>query len=188
MTRTHKKNQFDNAYIISGTMGSGKSTVMSLLNHQQYTTIEEPARPILSEQRLIAAEGTPEQNADLFTRLLLSRSMYTYRLNQHEKNNVLFDRGIPDVIAYAKLFQLDTSIYDRAAQLMRYNPSVFYLPSWPAIYKQDEERKMTLKEATKFDGLLREIYKSLGYQLIEVPLISPEERAQFIMEKLRSAE
>lgn len=185
MTLIDKRTSQNNAYIISGTMGSGKSTILSHLRQYFLKTVEEPARPILCEQRSIEAEGTPEQNPDLFTRLLLSRSMYCYKLHQHSTEPILFDRGLPDVAAYAKLFQLDTAIYDNAARLMRYNTSVFYLPSWPAIYTQDEERKMTLTDTITFDATLREVYQDLDYNLIDVPLVSPEERAHFIIEAIR---
>jgi predicted ATPase len=47
--------------ILTGAMGSGKSTVLSLLKQKGYRTIEEPARPILAEQRSIEDEGVPEK-------------------------------------------------------------------------------------------------------------------------------
>lgn len=93
--------------IITGAMGSGKSTVLKLLKAEGFIVVEEPAREILAEQRSIGDEGVPEKNPKLFVQLLLSRAIYQYKQMQEAYDTVIFDRGIPDNIAYAQLFKLD---------------------------------------------------------------------------------
>lgn len=52
------------------------------------------------------------------------------------------------------------------------------------IYTTDDERKMTYQQANEFGERVAEIYKTLGYNIIEVPRVSAEERAAFIYQKL----
>jgi predicted ATPase len=173
-----------NFYILTGAMGAGKSTVVSRLRDLGISCIPEPAREILAEQRLIDAMGVPEKNADLFNMLMLSRSIHNYDENGAIEKAVVFDRGIPDMIAYARLFNLDETSYVNAAKEFRYNPTVFYLPAWEEIYTNDSERKMSFEDAKSFGSVVRSIYEELGYRIVEVPRFSLEQRAQFILAEI----
>lgn len=89
----------NNYFVMTGAMGGGKSTIADVLRTMETICIPDPARQIISEQRLISAEGVPEENADLFTRLMLSRAVKNYTDNKKEGLRVrVFDRGIPDLI------------------------------------------------------------------------------------------
>ncbi|HRD68993.1 MAG TPA: AAA family ATPase [Legionella sp.] len=170
--------------ILTGAMGSGKSTVLNLLKQKGYITVEEPARPILAEQRSIEDEGVPEKNPKLFTQLLLSRAMYQYKLMQKMGGIIIYDRGVPDNIAYAQLFNLDYHPAHLAAKLYRYHPYVFVFPAWEEIYTTDDERTMSFEAAKTFGDEVRAIYRDFGYSLIDIPYVSPEERVQFIINHL----
>lgn len=167
--------------IITGAMGSGKSTVLKLLKAEGCIVVEEPAREILAEQRSIMDEGVPEKNSKLFTQLLLSRAIYQYKQMQNTHDLVIYDRGIPDNIAYAHLFNLDYLPAQHAAKLYRYHTNVFVFPAWEKIYKTDDERIMPFDAAKLFGEEIQKIYKAHRYKLVEVPCVSPEERAQFII-------
>ena len=170
--------------IITGAMGSGKSTVLKLLKAEGLTVVEEPAREILAEQRSIGDEGVPERNPKLFTQLLLSRAIYQYKQMQYGHATVIFDRGIPDNIAYAQLFKLDYLPVHNAARLYPYDSNVFIFPAWEKIYITDDERTMSFAAAKSFGDNVRKIYKENGYTLIEVPCLTPEERVRFIKGRL----
>jgi len=171
-------------YVLSGAMGGGKSTILTQLRARGIDCIPEPARAILAEQRLIKAAGVPEQNAELFCQLMLSRAMYTYTAHRAVTTPILFDRGIPDLIAYAQLFGLDTTVYVNAANAFPYNPTVFFFPAWAEIYTTDAERKMSFLDAQAFGQMVHSVYEQLGYQLLDVPCVSPTERVQFIVDHI----
>jgi predicted ATPase len=173
-----------NFYILSGAMGVGKTTVLSKLSELGIPCVPEPAREILAEQRLIQGMGVPEKNAGMFSMLMLSRSIYNYFENHAVGKLVIFDRGIPDMHAYAKLFRLDETPYVNAANEFRYNRTVFYLPAWQAIYTNDMERKMSFEDAKAFGDSARSIYEKLGYQILEVPRVSLDERVQFLLDRI----
>src|SRR5689334_18338121 len=93
-------------FVITGAMGSGKSTVLKLIQSTGFNVIEEPARQILAEQRSIGDEGVPEKNPKYFFQLMLSRAIYQFKQTQTLDEDIIFDRGIPDILAYFNLFNL----------------------------------------------------------------------------------
>lgn len=169
--------------IITGTMGSGKSSVLNEINKDGHKVVPECARTILAEQRSFDGHGLPEKDPSLFCELLLSRTLYQYK-NYKNDSLTIYDRGLPDIIAYAKLFNLDLSHFKSCANQHRYNIKVFLLEPWSEIYVNDDERKMTFKEAELFHDDLVNIYKELNYELLIVPKASVEERAAFIYQRL----
>jgi len=66
----------------------------------------------------------------------------------------------------------------------RYNRLVFILPPWEEIYATDNERKQTFEEAIDVFRRLEEEYMSCGYEVVEVPCISVEERALFVLNRI----
>jgi len=177
----------DNYYIITGAPGSGKSAILSALEQAGYHTVPEPARQILAEQRAIDGQGVYDKNPFLFKELMLSRAMFQHLINASEQSPVFFDRGVPDLIAYTQCFGLEPGDEVNASQIYHYNNIVFFTPSWEAIYRQDDERKMSFQEAAQFGDHLRSIYQKLQYQLIEVPYVSCIDRAQFIFKTIKTS-
>lgn len=164
-------------------MGGGKSTILQALLERRVICVPEPARKILSEQRSIQGTGVPEIDPSLFTMLMLSRAIHDYSLQ--DSAGVVFDRGVPDMVAYAGLFELDLRPYKAAAEKYRYNENVFYFPPWEEIYSTDEERKIDFEGAKNFGIQTKRIYQDLGYNVIEVPRIPITERADFILSRIK---
>lgn len=162
-------------------MGAGKSTILKELRKTGLICIDEPARQILAEQRAIEGSSVPDQDPKLFTDLLLSRSIYQFKQMENRHGPVIYDRGIPDDICYAGLFDLDSHSSMKAAHQYQYNKQVFFLPAWEEIYENDDERKMTYSQARLFGDEVRKVYEDLSYNIIEVPLLPPHERAEFIV-------
>jgi len=174
----------ENYFILTGAMGAGKSTILKELRKLGLVCIDEPARQILAEQRAIGGDGVPEHDPKLFAELLLSRSIYQFKQMADRQGPVIYDRGIPDNISYAKLFNLDLKAYTKAADQYQYNKHVFFLPAWEEIYENDDERKMTFEQANQFGEDVKIRYKDLGYSVIVVPMSGPVARAEFIIQTI----
>ena len=171
-------------FLLTGPFGSGKSTLLEHLQSRGIRGIVEPARPILAEQRSIQGNGLPEKDPRLFVELMFSRMLNTYWQNEALPGPVLFDRGIPDILGYARLFGFDFQPAENAAHVYRYNPQVFIAPAWEKIYCTDDERTLPFAQALKFGNDLRVIYERFGYTLIDLPCVSVEERVDFIFDRL----
>jgi predicted ATPase len=172
----------NNYFVLTGAFGSGKSTLLERLRSRRIRRIVEPARPILAEQRSIQGNGVPDKDPRLFIELMLSRMLSTYRQNEGSVGPVLFDRGIPDLLGYAGLFGFQFPPGERAAEIYRYNPLVFIAPAWEQIYRTDDERTVPFSVARDFGNSICRIYERLGYTLIELPCVSADERADFVLD------
>lgn len=171
-------------FILTGAMGAGKSTILNEFRKLGLTTVDEPAREIIAEQREIDGDGIYERSPNLFYNLMLSRAIYQYKQYQNIPNKVIWDRGIADNIIHAKLSNINAQAAENAAKIYRYNSTVFYFPAWEEIYTNDEERKMSFLEAKLFGERLKEVYIELGYTIIDVPFGALEIRAKYILNKI----
>jgi predicted ATPase len=99
---------------------------------------------------------------------------------------VFFDRCIVDSYGYSQLENLPISqaLID-ACQRKRYANPVFIFPPWEAIFANDEERKQDFCEAIRTYQAMVAAYAQYGYELIEVPTMSIEQRVDFILERLK---
>jgi predicted ATPase len=61
---------------------------------------------------------------------------------------------------------------------------VFIAPPWREIFAQDAERKQSFEEAVLTYHSMIETYQQYGYQLLELPCIPAEDRADFILSKI----
>lgn len=170
----------NNLILMTGTPGSGKTTLLESLQEIGFPFVSEPARPILESDPIYAQE--PKK----FVEKLLEKSIENYQLALEDGRRVFFDRGIPDLIAYAKWFKLETSEIEKACREFRYNQKVFLFRPWKEIYKNDEMRTMTFDEALLFHEYLKEGYEVAGYDLVDVPLGSLKERRDLIILETRN--
>lgn len=178
---TYQQNNF---IILTGAPGGGKTTLINHFRKLGLFCLDEPARLILAEQRANIGNGLPEKDKKLFTELLLARSVQNFESATQQKKTVIFDRGVADTVGYANYFGIDSTAFESAAEKYRYNSTVFVLPPWKAIYKTDDERKMSFEESEIFHHLLVAPYRKLGSKLIDVPFESVENRAQFFLDKI----
>src|SRR6516225_610049 len=107
----------DRFFVLTGAFGSGKSTLLQHLQLRGIRGIVEPARPILAQQRSVQGNGLPEKNPRLFVELMFSRMLDTYQHSDTFSGPILFDRGIPDILAYAALFGFEFPPGENAAHI-----------------------------------------------------------------------
>jgi predicted ATPase len=142
--------------------------------------VGEPAREILAEQRAIGGAGTYDRDPSLFVDLLLRRSIEKHEAARPWDGPVVFDRGVPDCVAYAVLMGIDPVAGLAACERYRYHHEVLVVEPWEEIYVTDAERTMSFADTIPFHVALVEAYERAGYSLVEVPRDSAEHRAAFV--------
>jgi predicted ATPase len=124
----------------------------------------------------------------MFAELMLSWELRSYRMARRQVGCVFFDRGIPDIAGYLRLVGLPVPAHvARAAEAFRYNRRVFIAPPWAEIFAQDSERKQSFEEAVRTYDALAAAYAGLGYELIELPRVSIEDRLRFVIRAVTQA-
>ena len=172
----------NNYFILTGAMGAGKSTLLQELMALKQSCIEEPARPIIAEQRSIDGDGIYDRDTKLFIELMLSRAIFQFKQMQNYRGPIIFDRGIPDMMGYANSAGLELAHVLKASNTYRYGDLVFYAPGWKEIYTTDDERKMSYEAARQFGEDVKKVYLNLGYEVIDLPFDTPKNRARFVID------
>lgn len=170
-------------FVLTGGPGSGKTTLIQNLAAAGFATSVEAGRGIIRDQVAISGTALPWHDRALFAELMLAWEMRSHAIASETPGPVFFDRGVADVIGYLKLVGLPVPTHvERAAQEFRYNRKVFVLPHWPEIFAQDNERKQDEDEARRTHASMVKTYTACGYDPVEVPKVSVEQRLAFILE------
>lgn len=167
-----------NRYIITGGPGSGKSSLLSALINRNYKGFEEISRVIIREQHEMGGDMVPWQNLVGFADLCYDRM--SSQLDECDANCICFyDRGLPDIIAYVRRGGLNVpeKYFEKAKA---YNNTVFLAPPWEEIFVNDDERPESFGDATEIYKFLKSTYQELGFEIVELPKTSIEDRLAFI--------
>jgi len=133
-----------NLFVVSGGPESGKTTVLHELASLGFACAPEVARQIIREQAQSGGTALPWRDREAYTRLMLQRSIESYRTQTPASCLVFSDRGIPDVLCYPQLIGLsDPGFILDACRQYRYGPVVFLAPPWKEIYETDNEENRT---------------------------------------------
>jgi predicted ATPase len=168
--------------VISGCSGGGKSTLLGELKRRGFATVEEPGRRVVRQEMLGDGAALPWVNAAAFARRAIAMSEADIAAAAVHRGWVFFDRGLIDAaVALAHLGGEHASITIGAH---RFHSGVFLAPPWRDIYVSDDERPHGFAAATEEYERLRDAYPALGYEVIVLPKISVEARADFVLRSL----
>ncbi len=166
---------------IIGGPGTGKSTVLDILAKRGYQIVPEAGRIIIKEVQAKNQDSPAKRASYAFQNKI---SKLQFKLENNFKEGIVFsDRGIVDGYVYSKLNRLKVPNIITKHGKNRYR-SVFILDSLP-VYKNDQVRLRDEKTAKKIHSDLRKAYIHFGYTPISVPVLSPNERVEFILAKLK---
>jgi predicted ATPase len=171
-----------NLFVITGGPGAGKTTLLLELQKRGFHCVPEVARQIIQEQIETGGTALPWADRRRYTNLMLQRSIDSYRQNASNNRPIFFDRGIPDTLSYAHLIGLtQTAPIVLACEQLRYAPQVFIAPPWKEIYDTDAERKQDFAEAERTHEVILRTYRDCGYEPVELPKSSADQRARFVL-------
>jgi predicted ATPase len=172
-------------FVITGGPGAGKTTLLAELERRGFVCVPEVARQIIQEQVAARGDAVPWANTTRYTELMLARSVESYLKHRADTVPAFVDRGIPDVLCYARIIHRSaTADIEAACANYRYNPTVFVAPPWEEIYSTDEERKQSFEEAAQVYERMVEVYRECGYETVELPRTTAGERADFVLDRV----
>lgn len=178
----------NNLFVVTGGPGSGKTTLLSAAAQAGHVTVPESGRAIIRLQEAIGGRALHYVDPATYAELMLDRDMQNHQANAGNGRITLLDRGVADLVGYARLVGLeDADHIRRAAELFRYNKRIFVAPPWRDIYVQDAERMQDWREAVQTFDCIVEAYVDLGYEPVELPLKPVADRLAFVEEQIARA-
>jgi predicted ATPase len=169
-------------YAVSGAPSSGKTTTVRLLAARGYFTTEEQARAIITEE--MAKGRTLEEvrgAGEWFQEVILERQLALEAELPRDKT-VFLDRGIPDGLAYERFLNLRPNrALAEAAQQSTYR-RVFVLE--PLGFVADHGRIENSETQANLHHAISDTYRELGFDVVDVPVLAPEARVDFILERV----
>ncbi len=175
--------QTDHMFVLTGGPGAGKTSLIEALRKRGFASTMEAGRAIIRERPL-----DPRCDPLSFAEAMLARELDSYRRAKALEELVFCDRGLPDVIGYLQLSGQPVPAHiDAAARTHRYNRRVFIAPHWPEIYRQDEERTQTSREARRTFQAMASAYRAYGYALEMLPRAGVAARVDFVLNRVGSS-
>ncbi len=181
--------------VVTGGPGTGKTVLISSLEENGYHCFHEVIRTmtldalgdVSLDDKLVNPIDFVKDAKSFNDELINARLQHFINGQQVGKENLFYDRGLPDVIAYMNYFNQPTEKkYADLCMENRYD-EVLILPPWKEIYVQDNERMENFEQACGIHEQLENTYIELGYRPIEVPFGTIENRLQFVVDFIKKA-
>jgi predicted ATPase len=172
----------NNWYVITGGPCTGKTTVINLLTKRGYKTTIEHARHYIDTMRSKGKTTEEIRSNNRKFQLGVLKMQIEQEAAIKPETIVFLDRAIPDVIAYYQFLELD---YDQKLTNAINNVSykkIFILNRLPLV--KDYARTEDEEAQKKIHQLIINVYKSLPFPVIYVPVLSPKERVNFILKSI----
>ncbi len=170
-----------NWHVITGAPSCGKTTLINLLADKGFQTIPESARQYMEREitRGRTIDEIHENGADLQSCLVDMQLSVEGELQAIDA--VFLDGAVPGSLSWYRVFGLNPNKILQDCFHHRY-ASVFILDRLPlqqnGLRFEDDDHTGFLDEWIALD------YIALGYSVVRVPVLAPEERLAFVLERL----
>jgi predicted ATPase len=170
-----------NWHVITGAPCSGKSTLIDHLADSGFQIAPEAARQYF-EREMATGRTIEEIRKDMVSCVHGIMDLMLKIEQELDPNEIVFlDRGYPDALAFIRQIGLDLNLYLPDCFQFQYT-SVFMLDRFPV--QQDDVRIEDEAAANYLDQWHYCDYLTLGYDVVRVPVLPPEERLAFVLEKI----
>jgi predicted ATPase len=169
--------------VVTGGPGAGKTSLLEGLARRGYAIIPEVARRVIADR---TARGLPPRPPPIeFAKAIVERDVVQYESTRTRAGIVFFDRSLLDSLGMlAELNQVADAEVRKFLERCPYHATAFILPPWRAIYQTDSERDQSYEQAVGVYQAVRAWYLQCGYDLIDVPRGTVEERCEFVLRSL----
>jgi predicted ATPase len=170
-----------NWHVITGAPCCGKTTLIDQLANQRFQTVPETAHLYIEREM---AKGRTIHEI-LANRAALQRGIEDMQLSIEDGLRAIdvafLDRAFPDCLVFHRVVGLNPNEILLECFHYRY-ASVFILDPLP--FQENGVRDDDAAKAGYLDEWLARDYSALGYRVVRVPVLSPQERLAFVLERL----
>ena len=158
-------------YILTGAPGSGKTTILSALRVRGHHVVDEAATDVINA---FDAQGVQEpwRRADFIDRIVTLQRHRQIAADRHTDRLTVFDRSPVCTLALSAYLQRPVSAVlaaelDRIARENVYDPCVFFVHNIGFV-KPTAARRISYAESLTFERIHLEVYRDLGYAIVDV--------------------
>jgi predicted ATPase len=167
-------------FIISGAPGAGKTTILAVLRERGYAVVDEAATDVIAREHARGRVEPWRHESFLDAIAALQRQ----RQEQASADLQVFDRSPVCTVAlahYAGLVVTPTLAreVDRVVSGRIYQPRAF-LVHLLGFITPTAARRIGLADSIRFERFHRDAYRAHGFDLVEVPRGTVEERADLV--------
>lgn len=171
-----------NWYVVTGGPGCGKTTIVNLLRERGYNTTIEHARHFLYTQGIKGRTVEEVRKNQTEFQLGVLNMQIEQEASIPPEQIFFLDRALPDSLAYYRFLNLEPDKRLLIALEKIYYKKVFILDLLPLV--NDHFRKEDEPAQKKIHELIKAVYAALPFPIVEVPVLPPEERADFILKNV----
>ncbi|MEV4508186.1 AAA family ATPase [Dactylosporangium sp. NPDC049525] len=176
-------------YIITGAPGAGKTTIVAALRERGYAVVDEAATDVNVRLQALGSDEAWSEPGFIDAITLLQRERQEQPAPPATTVQV-FDRSPICTLALARYLGLPATPtlaeeVDRVAAEGIYQPRVFFTHLLGFI-TPTAVRRITLAQSVTFERFHEQAYRDHGFELVDVPVGTVEERVDFIDGCIRS--
>lgn len=175
-------------YILTGTPGSGKTSILHELKSQGYRVVEEAATDVIALERM---RGNLEawRHPDFIDAIVRLQKQRQLEASMKPDEFQWYDRSPICTLALSGHLGYPPSAYlleeiERIERERIYQRQVFFSENL-GFTQPSEARKITFEESLVFEQIHEETYISLGYNLIKIAPEALSQRVHRIIEWTR---
>lgn len=171
-------------YILTGTPGCGKTSLIRALEMTGASVAEEAATDIISYQQ-IQGIAEPWKNKDFIDYIIRLQNHRQINLSDTQSNLNFYDRSPICTYALSVYLDFEPSKYlmteiERISNQNIYEARVFFIDNLGFI-ENTNARKISFEESLGFEKVHIDAYKKFGYNCIHIPAGSIEDRVKLIL-------
>ncbi len=170
-------------FILTGTPGSGKTSLIKALEQKGYFVIPEAATDIIaSEQK--KGNHEPWRYPNFIDNIITQQKHRQIQVQNLNTSVQFYDRS--PICAYALALYLG---FVPSALLLEeierikinkiYEKTVFFIENL-GFCESTESRKISFEEALKFEQIHLDTYAKFGYKIFKIPAVSIDERVKLV--------
>jgi predicted ATPase len=171
-------------YILTGTPGSGKTSLIEALRTQGYATVNEAATDVIADEQTKGHQA-PWQSPRFIDQIIEVQHARQLSTAHPSVAVQFYDRSPFCTYALAQYleFEISSTLQNEIERIQSqtiYEKQVFFIQHLGFITHTDA-RTISLEEALRFETFHRETYAAFGYTCYEIPMASIEERVTMIV-------
>jgi predicted ATPase len=160
-------------YILTGTPGAGKTSVLRLLESLGYAVVEEAATAVIALEHALGRPDPWTTATSFIDRVVALQRQRELRASARDVDVLFFDRS--PICTYALSSYADQPIsatlaaeVDRITEGQTYQRDVFFVRNLGFV-EPTAARRITFADSLRFERIHEETYRAFGYHLVDIP-------------------